>query len=299
MEIDQTRLEAELERVKNTARAENQRAQFAEDVANYLHQQQSAQPTVNYHVVHHGAPPPPPPPPAVPATDPVREAELVRRQVQVELAERTLGQHLAAANKTVEQVVQAAAAKVREADERAQQDAKTAWEAHMAAQQRAAKAEAKLQRAEAELKEKPKEKPDAPKPEKPDAPKPEKAKENKKPEDIPKTRRRAKSSRKPETPPKPSKRQHSPEPQPAAKAKAKTKGVIIEVPIAQPPRKQAKQSRQPKRDKNVLRSLAEPPEREQKRRVIAQADAAFADFAQGRSRSVLGGMDIRDILAAA
>ena len=154
MEIDQTRLEAELERVKNTARAENQRAQFAEDVANYLHQQQSAQPTVNYHVVHHGAPPPPPPPPAVPATDPVREAALVRRQVQVELAERTLGQHLAAANKTVEQVVQAAAAKVREADERAQRDAKTAWEAHMAAQQRAAKAEAQLQRAEAEIKEK-------------------------------------------------------------------------------------------------------------------------------------------------
>ena len=133
MDINQARLEAELQRVSDTALAENNSAAFAEEVVNLSHQQQRAHAAAAFHIVHHGAQPPPPPPPAVLVRDPEREAALVRKQLELDMAQRRLDKHIVAPRQTVEQAVQEAAAKVREAERRGTEEAQTAWEAHMAA----------------------------------------------------------------------------------------------------------------------------------------------------------------------
>ena len=83
---------------------------------------------------------------------------------------------------------------------------------------------------------------------------------------------------------------------------------IIEVPIEQPPRKKAAKKNAANRKIGkasaqeiaiaAYRDATRGAEPQTKRRATAAADAAFQEFAAARSRAVLGGMDISDILAS-
>ena len=287
--------------MKDTALQENKRAQFAEEVANHLHQQAQAQPAVNYHVIHHGHPPPPPPPPAPVQRDPEREAALIRQEVQLNIAQGKLDQHLAATQRTVEQVILEAAAKVREAEENSKQEARIAWEAHLAAQTRAAKAEKLLEESK----------------QKPEESKPKQSKKSQKPKEpeshaiytppqdkdkLPNKHPKAKDKL-------PNKHPKAPEPAPPqpARPSGKRASEIIEVPIEPPKKKAAKKNAANRKIGKAsaqeiaiaaYRDATRGAEPQGKRRATAAADAAFQEFAAARSRAVLGGMDISDILAS-
>ena len=64
MEINQTRLEAELDKLRHQQQQTEQRAAYAEQVANDLFKQRTATPHHHYTAAQgFGHPPPPPPPP--------------------------------------------------------------------------------------------------------------------------------------------------------------------------------------------------------------------------------------------
>ena len=172
---------------------------------------------------------------------------------------------------------------MREAEQRGKEEARTAWEAHMAAQERAAKAEERAAAPPEEPAKEPKEEPDA-KPEPKLEPKPEPTNP---PGPSPCTmpRRRPRRSR-------PSRSESARRRRGNTPFQNKT---AIEVPIFTPPRKKAAKSKERPDDRP-----GGPPasgDRLTKRRAGATADAAFREWAEQRGRTSQG-MNLADIVAS-
>ena len=105
LEINQTRLEAELYQLKMLADQQSQKLRVAEFVGAQMEQERQRQPHVTYHVFTSGPPPPPTPPAAPVAVDPQRQIQALERRLdeEREQSKHRLHEATAAAKQTVNQ----------------------------------------------------------------------------------------------------------------------------------------------------------------------------------------------------
>ena len=96
-EINQTRLDAELHRIRLEANFQAQQAQFAEFMGAAMQREEARKPHVTYHV-YSGGSPPPPPPPSPAAVDPNREVVALERRLEQERQQSQLMLHEATAS---------------------------------------------------------------------------------------------------------------------------------------------------------------------------------------------------------